>query len=1478
MSKTVVINFGYGSIEKGFPQVTVQIWSAGYPLPEQFIGALPSALTLVELYKIWQSSYHNLQYRYHISRSVEDDLEIDETGITNVSIVSFDQVCEQVYRSINSWLQSPEFLHIDQQMRSRLDKKEEIRVIIETNDSLLRRLPWHLWNFFGDYPFAEMALSQPEYQRRDSKPKSKNLVRILAILGNSIGIDIKTEANLLYNLSDAEVVFLVNPSRQELNQKLWDSLGWDILFFAGHSRTESKTGRIYINQSKTNNSLTLEQLQQSLKAAIQNGLKLAIFNSCDGLGLASALENLNIPTVIVMREPVPNKVAQDFFHYFISAFAKERLPLYLAVQQARRKLQGVEDDFPSASWLPVICQNPAVEPPTWLNIGGIPPCPYRGLFAFREEDAHLFFGREYFTQDLVTAVSKKPLVAVVGASGSGKSSVVFAGLIPSLKIRAQGNLPIILSFRPGNNPFEALAAVLAPWQNLQDITYNPQALFKIIEVIVQQNGTHFILIADQFEELYTLCEDAERQRFLDLLLTATQKAPAFTLVLTLRADFYGHALSYRPLSDALQGAVYNLGPMSREEMRSLIEQPAAQMQVTLEDGLTNKLIHSCWGQSGHLPLLEFALTQLWQKQQNGILTHQAYAEIGGVESAVANHAEAVYAKLQEVDREKTQRIFMQLVQPGSGIDSNRRIATLEEVQPENWSLVTHLASSRLVVTSNDNNTQTVEIVHEALMRSWGRLEGWIKADGEFRVWQEQLRAAMRQWERSQNDEGALLRGKPLTDADYWQQQRNHELSSKEKAFIGESIALRESEINKQKRRRQLTITLLTTGLIGALILAGIAWWQGQKARNSEIQNMSALSEATFTSQKQLDGLVTAVAAGELLQNTPFTTEDTQIKVTTVLRQIIDNIQEKNRLEVHRLGVVSVRYSPDGKVIASASRDGTIKLWQRNGKLIQSFVGHQDGVLSLHFSNDGTTLYTAGSLDKIIKIWRRQNHGKFIMTKSIPNPEGIVAFAVSNNQILATATKNYKIKLWRSNGQAITTLPGHQQPITSLSFSPDNQIASVSSDKTIKLWSLKNYQLQETISENNSINAVIFVNNQILATGNADSIKLWFNGKYIRELPGSTQSLAVSKDKRAIASGGSDGVVRVWNLPDGSLSSTFTRHDSAVTDLSFSPDNKTIASSSEDYTVKIWNLDKVSLPQIQGQTVSISPNNQMIVTGNEDGSVMWQQDSMIRKLSGHGKSVIKVSFSPDGSMIASASADNTVKVWRLDGKVIATLQGHQKPVTSVAFSPDGKMIATASGDKTAKLWNLNGNLLRTFTGHKRTVTGVSFRPDGQAIATSSADYTVKQWHLNGKSFATFSEDKSNVLGVTYSPQGNKIASGSGDGTVKLWDNRKLIQEMRSHKSEVLKVVFSPSGRTLASVSTDNTIKLWNLNGELLHTFQGHKYPVLDISYSANGKFIVSADSQQNVKIWNINLDNLLQQSCSWLNEYLENHDNSNICHH
>ena len=363
MSKLVVINLEKGNMRDGFAPVTAQIWETNHSRPTQFTGSLPAAPQISESYKRFQLIYQAV-YQRHKSRS---QLQVEAVGLNNVGQVDFSDVCQLLYEQINAWLNSNSFRPIDQQLRARLALDEEFQVVIETSDYFIRRLPWHLWNFFEDYQSCEVALGTPSYEK--VHPLSKNTtdkVKILSILGNSEGIDVQQDRALLEKLPDASTVFLVEPSRHELDKWLWETQGWDILFFAGHSQSDGDVGQIHINKT---HSLTIPELRNALKYAISRGLRLAIFNSCDGLGLARQLADLQIPQIIVMRENVPDVIAQEFLKYFLTAFSGGQ-SFYSAVRYARERLQGLEDDFPGASWLPVICQNSAVEPPTWQELWG----------------------------------------------------------------------------------------------------------------------------------------------------------------------------------------------------------------------------------------------------------------------------------------------------------------------------------------------------------------------------------------------------------------------------------------------------------------------------------------------------------------------------------------------------------------------------------------------------------------------------------------------------------------------------------------------------------------------------------------------------------------------------------------------------------------------------------------------------------------------------------------------------------------------------------------------------------------------------------------------------------------------------------------------------------------------------------------------------------------------------------------------------
>ncbi|MGB3760313.1 MAG: CHAT domain-containing protein [Rivularia sp. (in: cyanobacteria)] len=1537
MSKLVVINLGNGELEKGFEQVTARLWEVGNSFPEQFIGSLPPAPELAQLYRNWRLSYQSLfDLRLRTRTFDEDDeIEIEATGITNVSSIDFNNLSTGLQQYLNNWLKSVEFLNIDRKLRSALNSTEEIRVIIETNHALLRRLPWYCWDFFDDYPKAAMALSQLEYQRIASSKQPKlprDKVRILAVLGNSKNIDLEAEARFLESLQDAQVEFLVKPSRNTFNNYLWDSKGWDILFFAGHSKTEEETGRIYINENNTDNSLTIEQLKEALKQAIEKGLKLAIFNSCDGLGLADELQRLHIPTVIVMREPVPNLVAQKFFEYFLDYFAIEQLPLYLSVKQARKRLQGLENEFPAASWLPIICQNPGVAPPVWLDLGRHPTkiSPYRGLFAFREEDARFFFGRETFTQMLVNAVQNQPFVAVVGSSGSGKSSVVFAGLVKRLRDTGEWH---IIDFRPGERPLFNLATAIISQQedNLSrterlrdirnfttDLQHCENGLRDLVDNILSENPNGcFLLVADQFEELYTLCRDSqERKAFLDRLLEVISHSHRFTLVITLRADFLGQALSYRPFADVLQYADLKLGPMTYSELQATIEKPVELLGVTIEDKLTERILSEV--NPGNLPLLEFALTQLWAKQQDAQLSHAAYNEIGAVEAALACYASEAYNQLNFEEKERAQRIFIQLVHPGLGTEDTRRVATLKEIGAENWNLVTRLADARLVVTGYDEKTnlETVEIVHEALIRSWGQLREWMHQDRDFRHWQEQLRVAMLTWESSGCDEGALLRGKPLTDAQDWQNQRFLELSSVERSFIQLSVKFRERESKNKKRRRRFTIYALSVGLVLALSLAGLAWWQWRNSQKNEIKALSALSEVSFASNKELEGLTAAIKTGKEWQQfnkSLWIKADIQMGVVKALQNVIYKIKTKNILSGHNDVVTTVAFSPKGEIIVTADGEGKVKLWQQNGELLKTIDAHKEKIYAVAISPDNQTIASASN-DKTVKLWNR--NGELINTLSGHKDEVHgVAFSPDGKMIASVSWGNAdNIKLWNKDGQLLKTIT--PDAITSeeklfpqqstVAFSPNSEmIATGGWDGKMRLWD-KNGNLLNTIKvlkDSGEIYSIAFnPQDDMIATADDDTnVKLWNIGDSeprttLKGHGAAVKGVAFSPDGNMIASVSDDTTVKLWRTSDGILLNTFLGHSGAVNAVAFSPDSKKIATASEDKTIKIWEPGGTPLKALTGYSSSVyavafSGDGKAIATGDGDKNVkLWNRDGSLHKMLAsdnddkrHYDWVYAVSFSPDNQIIASGGGEGTVKLWNRYGKWLRDFkeENNHEVIRAVSFSPNGQIIASGGDDQTIKFWRTSdGKLLKRIKGHSKKVSAVVFHPNREIIASASDDQTIKLWKTSdGKPIRTIEGHSNKVNAVSFSPNGEIIASASDDQTIKLWrtSDGKLLRTIEGHSNKVNAVVFHPNREIIASASDDQTIKLWTTSdGKLLKTLGGHSATIWGLSFSPDGKTLASASDDKSVILWNWeeakDLEKLLKYACNWGREYFETNPN------
>jgi hypothetical protein len=519
----------------------------------------------------------------------------------------------------------------------------------------------------------------------------------------------------------------------------------------------------------------------------------------------------------------------------------------------------------------------------------------------------------------------------------------------------------------------------------------------------------------------------------------------------MRADFLANALSDRPFADLLQEGDFKLGPMNAEELREVIEKPAAARGVSFESGLVERILEDVEAEPGVLPLLEFALTELWARREGQTITHGAYSAIGGVEGALARHADDSYAKLNPAQQEEARRVFLQLVRPGEGTEDTRRVATRQELGAARWELVKQLADDRLVVTNRgeDSAVETVEVVHEALIRHWGELRGWMASDRMFRVWQERLRGSLAQWQTNHREEGGLLRGAVLAEARAQLKERPEELAAAERKFIEASVAA-------EDRGRRLLFGSLSGALAVLSVALLLAWGQLVRAQRLRGEILAYTAKLT-AADRPADALMEALAAAGLsrygrlqpaLAILPATASDALIEAWRRNR-------ERNRLRGHEGMVISASYSANGRRIVSAGEDGTVRQWdatssQAIGGLLR---GHQGGVNSASYNADGRRIVSAG-VDGTVRQWDAKS-GRAISERLWGNEAAgnSAAFSAHGGQVVSAGIDG-TVRLWDAkSGKALgEPLRGHQGAVFSAAFSADGgRIVSTGEDGTVRLW-------------------------------------------------------------------------------------------------------------------------------------------------------------------------------------------------------------------------------------------------------------------------------------------------------------------------------------------------------------------------------------------------------------------------------------------
>ena len=1180
------------------------------------------------------------------------------------------------------------------------------------------------------------------------------------------------------------------------------------------------------------------------------------------LYLGGSTAELSVDAVLATTGGIPARV-----HEVVSEWARGEASRRLA-EAADRAAMGHSDLLTAAVALEsnVIDLQRVHERTSLYAPGGdeLDPvlCPFKGLASFEMDDAHVFFGRERLVAELVARLVGSPLLGIVGPSGSGKSSVVRAGLMPAL---TAGILPgserwrrVLL--RPGDQPMAALNEALEAIENDRD------------------GDGHVLVVVDQFEETFTACrDDAERAAFVSAITAAARNPRGrFSVVLAIRASFYGRCAAYPDLAALLGTNHVLVGPMQPEELRRAIELPARRAGLRVEPRLVDALVADVGDEPGALPLLSTALLELWQERDGRTLRLERYEASGGIRGAVGRLAEGAYARLSEPQQGVARSILLRL-SSGEAEGSVRRRAALSEfdldANEDARVVLAELTDSRLLTVSEG----TVEVAHEALLREWPRLRGWLEDNVSGRRLHEHLMRSARTWEEAGREPAELYRGARLASAVDWRAEHQTELNELERQFLEASRDAEQGELQvarKRTRRLRVLAIMLAVLLVAAVVSALLAVRQTQRTNDQR-----ELAQARQLASQSVANLDSRLDLALLLALEAYRTRP----VAEARSALVTATQQSGRvtavLSGHRSELTDVAFSPDGATLATVDGDGTVRLWDgetgrpRTDALegtAVSFspegdtlvIGHDDGTLTFRDVASGAVV--AEAVDTGV--------GPIGAVEWSPTGETLAVFGAAEPESAPT----FRLIDATSRQPVDETLPAPQS-VVGTSFTPDDQTLVIASGfEGVSRWDVAR---GESIGEPFGVN---FEAGELLT-------------RMAMSPDGTTLALAT------LSPSGS-ALVALWELASQTPVGEPIRPRDPVSSLAFGPDGTTLAIGSEDASLTVWDVATLQprLEPMEGHggpvtAVAFSPDGTTLASGSSDGSALLRDVSTPRPNAqlllappveaGPPPFVSDIAFNPDGSLIAAATsvpappgesppAGSGIRLWDAgSGEPVGVVLegGAVEPV--VAFGADGKLLAGSTASETVELWDVAGGRTAGSALQEADmyIRDVDVSPDGALLAAVRSERIpgpdarsdvvtlgepeVRLWALDsfepmGEPFAV------GATHVVFSPDGRGLFVA--DGRLRLWDTSGSPQsEQAVDAAGVTQFAFSSDGTRLATFGIDGMIlwelaNAWDLAGasRLGEPIQAHRGAVTSASFSPDGSVLATAGDDGTLKLWDV----------------------------